>query len=266
LGGTCLNVGCIPSKALLNSTHKYVEAKEHFKEIGITCDNVNMDFGQLMNSKTKAVTGLTSGIEHLFKKNKVDYMKGWGKFEGPNQIGVDLNAGGSESIIAKNVIIATGSEPASLPAGMLDIDEKYVVTSTGALDLKKIPKSMIVVGGGVIGLEMGSVYARLGTEVTVIQHTERICPFLDKEISASFQKILTKQGLKFKVNSRLASGVNKKENGVDVVIDGPKGSENLHAEVVLLSIGRKPFTEGLGLDKAGLETNKWGKLETSETW
>jgi dihydrolipoamide dehydrogenase len=152
----------------LNSTHKYVEAKDHFKEIGITCDNVSMDFGQLMNSKDKAVTGLTSGIEHLFKKNKVDYIKGWGKFGGANQIDVDLNSGTTESISAKNIIIATGSEPTSLPAGMLDIDEKYVVTSTGALELDKIPKTMIVVGGGVIGLEMGSVYARLGTEVTVI--------------------------------------------------------------------------------------------------
>lgn len=186
LGGTCLNVGCIPSKALLNSTHKYVEAKDHFKEIGIETGGVSMDFGQLMKSKDKAVTGLTSGIEHLFKKNKVDYIKGWGKFEGANQIGVDLNSGTSESITAKNIIIATGSEPASLPAGMLDIDERYVVTSTGALELPEIPKSMVVVGGGVIGLEMGSVYARLGTDVTVIQHTERICPFLDKEISASF--------------------------------------------------------------------------------
>ena len=211
LGGTCLNVGCIPSKALLNSTHKYVEAKEHFSEIGIVCDNVTMDFDKLMDSKVKAVTGLTSGIEYLFKKNGVDYIKGWGKFSGANTVAVDKNEGGSEEISAKNVIIATGSEPASLPAGMLDIDERYVVTSTGALELPHIPKTMVVVGGGVIGLEMGSVYARLGTEVTVVQHTERICPFLDKEISASFQKTLKKQGLKFKVNTRLSSGVNRKE-------------------------------------------------------
>lgn len=170
-----------------------------------------MDFDKLMDSKVKAVTGLTSGIEYLFKKNGVDYMKGWGKFSGSNTVAVDMTAGGSEEISAKNVIIATGSEPASLPAGMLDIDERYVVTSTGALELPKIPKSMVVVGGGVIGLEMGSVYARLGTEVTVVQHTERICPFLDKEISASFQKTLKKQGMKFKVNTRLASGVNRKE-------------------------------------------------------
>lgn len=143
-----------------------------------------MDFDQLMVSKTKAVTGLTSGIEFLFKKAGVDYMKGWGKFAGENAVDVDLNEGSTEQIKAKNIIIATGSEPTSLPKGILDIDEEYVVTSTGALALKSIPKKMIVVGGGVIGLEMGSVYSRLGTEVTVIQHTDRICPFLDKEVSA----------------------------------------------------------------------------------
>lgn len=168
LGGTCLNVGCIPSKSLLNATHKYHDAKEHFANIGIMADNVRMDFPKLMQTKDKAVKGLTGGIEFLFKKNKVDYMKGWGKFTGENSVAVDLNDGKTEEIKVKNVIIATGSEPASLPAGMLDIDEKYVVTSTGALSLEKIPKKMVVVGGGVIGLEMGSVYSRLGTEVTVI--------------------------------------------------------------------------------------------------
>ena len=192
LGGTCLNVGCIPSKALLNSTHKYVEAKHEFKNIGINTGEVTMDFGQLMKSKSKAVTGLTSGIEFLFKKNGVDYMKGWGRFTGENTVACDGNDGKTQEISAKNIIIATGSEPTSLPPGMLDIDEEYVVSSTGALDLKEIPKKMIVVGGGVIGLEMGSVYARLGTEVTVIQHTERICPFLDKEVSLAFTKILKK--------------------------------------------------------------------------
>jgi dihydrolipoamide dehydrogenase len=186
LGGTCLNVGCIPSKALLNATHKYVEAKEHFSEIGIECKEVDMNFAKLMGSKDKAVTGLTSGIEFLFKKNKVDYAKGWGKFSGPNSILVDNNDGTTSEFSVKNTIIATGSEPSSLPPGLLDIDEQYVVTSTGALDLKEIPKKMVVVGGGVIGLEMGSVYNRLGTEVTVIQHTDRICPFLDVEVSKAF--------------------------------------------------------------------------------
>ena len=266
LGGTCLNVGCIPSKALLNATHKYVEAKDHFKDMGIVVDGVSVDFDAMMASKSKAVTGLTGGIEFLFKKNKVDYMKGWGKFTGPNSVAVDLNEGGAEEIKAKNIIIATGSEPSSLPAGILDIDEEYVVTSTGALDMKKIPKTMVVVGGGVIGLEMGSVYSRLGTKVTVIQHTERICPFLDKEVSTQFQKTLKKQGMEFKVNTRLAGGVNNKDKGVTIKLDGPKGQEEMTADVVLLSIGRKPFTGGLDLEKAGLETNKWGKVEINKTW
>lgn len=168
LGGTCLNVGCIPSKALLHSTHKFHDAQANFKNIGIETGEVTMNFPKLMQSKTKAVTGLTSGIEFLFKKNGVDYMKGWGKFSGPNSVAVDMNDGSKDEIKVKNVIIATGSEPTSLPAGMLDIDEKYVVTSTGALDLKEAPKKMIIVGAGVIGLEMGSVYSRLGTEVTVV--------------------------------------------------------------------------------------------------
>lgn len=200
----------------MNATHKYVEAKHHFAEIGIECKEVDMNFEKLMGSKDKAVKGLTSGIEFLFKKNGVDYAKGWGKFSGPNSISVDNNDGTKSEFSVKNTIIATGSEPSSLPAGMLDIDEQYVVSSTGALDLKKIPKKMTVVGGGVIGLEMGSVYCRLGTEVTVIQHTDRICPFLDIEISKAFQKLLTKQGMKFKMNTRLESGTNNKENGVTI--------------------------------------------------
>ena len=192
LGGTCLNVGCIPSKALLNATHKLHDAQHGFEEIGIETGPVKINFGKLMNSKNKAVSGLTSGIEFLFKKNKVDYVKGWGKFNSANEIAVDGVDGKQSTITAKNVIIATGSEPSSLPKGVLDIDERYVVTSTGALELPEIPKKMIVVGAGVIGLEMGSVYARLGTEVTVIQPNDRICPFLDKEISAAFLKVLKK--------------------------------------------------------------------------
>jgi dihydrolipoamide dehydrogenase len=169
LGGTCLNVGCIPSKALLNATHKLHEAQHKFKDMGINTGPITVDFPKLMHSKDKAVSGLTGGIEYLFKKNKVDYLKGWGKFAGPHAIDVDLLAGGTQHITAKNVIIATGSEPNELPASTgLSFDEKYVVSSTGALSLEKIPKRMCVVGGGVIGLEMGSVYQRLGSEVTVI--------------------------------------------------------------------------------------------------
>jgi len=159
LGGTCLNVGCIPSKALLNATHKLHEAQHQFKDFGIQTGPVTIDFKQLMKSKETAVSGLTGGIDYLFKKNKVDYLKGWGKFNSPNGVDVDLNAGGKESFTAKNIIIATGSEPNSLPAATgLATDEKYVVSSTGALSLSKIPKKMVVIGGGVIGLEMGSVY------------------------------------------------------------------------------------------------------------
>jgi dihydrolipoamide dehydrogenase len=219
-----------------------------------------------MKSKDKAVGGLTSGIEFLFKKNGVDYVKGWGKFTGENTFASDNNDGTKSEFKCKNVIIATGSEPTSLPAGILDIDEQYVVSSTGALDLKTIPKKMIVVGGGVIGLEMGSVYARLGSDVTVIQHTDRICPFLDTEVSVAFQKILKKQGIKFMMNSRLEGGVNNKDKGVKVNIGTEKGTETLDADVVLLSIGRRPYTGGLDLEKAGLSANKFGKVDINGHW
>jgi dihydrolipoamide dehydrogenase len=241
-------------------------AQHEFAEIGIMAKEITMDFPKLMQSKDKAVKGLTGGIEFLFKKNGVDYSKGWGKFSGENTITVDGTDGTTSEIRAKNIIIATGSEPTSLPAGLLDIDEKFVVTSTGALDLKTIPKKMIVVGGGVIGLELGSVYNRLGSEVTVIQHTDRICPFLDKEVSAQFEKILRKQGMKFKMNTRLEGGVNNKEKGVTVNLGSEKGTEQMEADVVLLSIGRRPYTAGLDLEKAGLSANKFGKVDINKSW
>lgn len=192
LGGTCLNVGCIPSKALLNATHKYHEAKHSFKELGIIANDVSVDFNQLMKQKEKAVKGLTSGIEFLFKKNKVDYLKGYGKFSTANDIEIDLNDGGKETIRAKNIIIATGSEPSPLPGNVIPIDEKYVVSSTGALSLTQIPKHLVVIGGGVIGLEMGSVYSRLGSQVTVVEYQDRICPTMDVELTQQFKKILEK--------------------------------------------------------------------------
>ena len=266
LGGTCLNVGCIPSKALLNSTHKLHDAQNHFKEIGIETGPVTMDFEKLMKSKDNAVTGLTSSIEFLLKKYKVDYVKGWGKFSDANTIAVDLNDGQTTEIKAKHTIIATGSEPTTLPAGMLDVDEKYVVTSTGALALDKIPKRMIVVGGGVIGLEMGSVYQRLGTEVTVVNNGEMICPFLDEEVSKNFLRILKKQGIKFELGAKLISGTNNKEAGVSVVVETKKGNKTIEGDVCLLSIGRKPYTGGLDLEKAGLTANQRGQIDTNKTW
>ena len=206
LGGTCLNVGCIPSKALLNATHKYHDAQHTFKDLGIVAKEISIDFGQLMKQKDKAVVGLTSGIEYLFKKNKVDYVKGYGKFASSNEIEVDLIQGGKEMIKAKNIIIATGSEPSTLPGNTIPIDEKYVVSSTGALSLSSIPKKMIVIGGGVIGLEMGSVYARLGTQITVVEYMDRIIPTMDMEVSSSFKKILEKQGFKFMLKTKVVGG------------------------------------------------------------
>lgn len=216
--------------------------------MGIMVGQVSVDFPQLMKSKETAVTGLTSGIEFLFKKNKVDYLKGWGKFADKHTIDVDVIGGGKDQIKAKNVIIATGSEPNELPASSgLQFDEQFVISSTGALGLKAIPKRMVVVGGGVIGLEMGSVYQRLGTEVTVIQHTDRICPFLDIEVGKAFTNSLKKQGLKFLFNTKVANGVNNKEKGVVInLTDAVSGAPSkIDTDVALISIGRRAFTGGL---------------------
>lgn len=222
LGGTCLNVGCIPSKALLNATHKLHEAQHEFKELGIVVKDVSVDYGQLMKQKEKAVKGLTGGIEFLFKKNKVDYVKGYGKFSSTNEIEVDLNDGGKEIIKAKNIIIATGSEPSPLPGNVIPIDEKFVVSSTGALSLEKIPKKMVVIGGGVIGLELGSVYRRLGTEVTVVEYMDRICPSMDFEITTQFKRILEKQGFKFLMKNKVVGGSGG-PNGCKVEIEPAEG-------------------------------------------
>ena len=200
-----------------------------------------------MKSKDTAVSGLTGGIDYLFKKNKVDYLKGWGKFNSPTGVDVDLNAGGTESFTAKNIIIATGSEPNALPAATgLATDEKYVVSSTGALSLDKIPKKMVVIGGGVIGLEMGSVYQRLGTEVTVVHPQDRICGFLDKEVGTAFQRSLKKQGINFKLSAKVLNGQNNGEKGCTVNIESKDGKkETLETDIVLVSIGRHAFTGGL---------------------
>lgn len=269
LGGTCLNVGCIPSKALLNATHKFHEAQHQFKDFGIVTGPVSIDFPQLMKSKSKAVTGLTGGIEFLFKKNNVDYVKGWGKFTSNNDINVDLTEGGSEQIKAKNIIIATGSEPNALPVSTgLATDEEYVVSSTGALDLKQIPKKMAVIGGGVIGLELGSVYQRLGSEVTVIQHTDRICPFLDAEIGKAFHNSLKKQGMKFAMNTKCSSGVNNREKGVKLNLTDTKKNVDsvLDVDVVLVSIGRHAFTGGLGLETTDVKMNDRGQVVINDHW
>ena len=269
LGGTCLNVGCIPSKALLNATHKLHEAQHSFKDLGIVTGPVSIDYKQLMAGKDKSVAGLTGGIEYLFKKNNVDYVKGWGKFKSATEIEADLNDGGKDSFTAKNIIIATGSDPNELPASTgLQFDEEYVVSSTGALSLKAIPKKMVVIGGGVIGLELGSVYARLGSEVHVIQHTERICPFLDAEVGKAFQNSLKKQGLIFHLNTKVINGENRKADGVKINLEGAKDGKKttIECDVALVSIGRHAYTEGLNLDKAGLTANERGQIPINNHW
>ncbi len=263
LGGTCLNVGCIPSKALLNCSHKYHDAKHEFKKYGINVKDVNFDLPTIMKQKMKAVDGLTGGIEFLFKKNKVDYIKGWGKFASANEIDIDLNDGGKEQVKVKNVIIATGSEPSPLPGNVIPIDEKKVVSSTGALSLTSVPKELVVVGGGVIGLELGSVWGRLGAKVTVVEFMDSICPTMDKEITKEFQKLLKKQGFNFMLSTKVIGG-KVTANGVSVDIEAAKGGDKktLNADIVLVSTGRRPYTEGLQLEKAGLKADERGMVDT----
>jgi len=262
LGGTCLNVGCIPSKALLNASHKYEDAKHGFAKHGITFGGeLKIDVGVMMEQKMKAVTGLTKGIEGLFKKNKVTYVKGWGKLLSSNEVEVTKDDGSREVITTKNVVLATGSAPAALRG--VETDEETIVTSTGALDLKKVPETMVVIGGGVIGLELGSVWSRLGAKVTVVEFADQICgPAIDDEIRSSFQRALKKQGFNFKMKTKVTSAVKKPEGGVTLTIEPSAGGESstIDADIVLVATGRKPYTAGLGLDAVGVKTNKLGQI------
>eukprot|EP01118_Nematostelium_gracile_P008149 TRINITY_DN2691_c0_g1_i1.p1 TRINITY_DN2691_c0_g1~~TRINITY_DN2691_c0_g1_i1.p1 ORF type:complete len:497 (-),score=173.66 TRINITY_DN2691_c0_g1_i1:35-1525(-) len=260
LGGTCLNVGCIPSKALLTSSHKYEEARKHFPKLGIKIDNVGLDLPTMMKDKQDKVKALTSGIEMLFKKNKVEYVKGKGKISGPNEVQVSLSDGGSRTIKAKNILIATGSDVASIPT--VKIDEKTIVSSTGALELKEVPKNLIVIGGGVIGLELGSVWSRLGSKVTVVEYTGRIAAGADPDVAKEFEKILKKQGLEFKLNTKVL-GAKNVQGGVEVEVEDAAGGNKtvLKSDIVLVSIGRKPYTDGLGLESVGITPNKRGVIE-----
>ncbi|KAI8906042.1 hypothetical protein EDD86DRAFT_211379 [Gorgonomyces haynaldii] len=261
LGGTCLNVGCIPSKALLHNSHYYHVAKHEFKNRGIIVSDVQLDLAQLMKQKDTAVSGLTAGVATLFKMNKTDYIQGWGQFEGPNTIKVKKNDGTEETVNAKNVIIATGSEASGFPG--IEVDEKQIVTSTGALSLDKVPEKMVVIGGGVIGLELGSVWSRLGSQVTVVEFMPQIGAGMDAEVAKRFQQILTKQGIKFKLGTKVL-GATKKDGKVDLLVEDAKSGkqETLTVDTVLLSIGRKPFTNGLGLEKAGVQVDAKGRIVT----
>lgn len=261
LGGTCLNVGCIPSKSLLNTSLKYYEAKHHFKELGINVNNVDFDFDKIMSHKNKVVNTLCGGIEGLFKKNKVDYKKGTGSFKDKETIIIEHADGTIEEIKAKNIIIATGSEPNNLPGGILPIDEKIVISSTGGLSLGKVPKKMIVVGAGVIGLELGSVYNRLGSKVEVIEFAKKILPPFDNEVSSQFQKLLMKQGFVFHLGHKVVGG-EKLQKSAKLHVENIENSSKLEmeADVILVSTGRKPFTDKLGLKNIGIETDKLGRI------
>jgi dihydrolipoamide dehydrogenase len=256
LGGTCLNVGCIPSKAMLNATHHLHEVHENFEKMGLMGSKTTVDWAKMLDYKQDVVNGNTKGIEFLFKKNKVTWLKGWGTIPAPGQVKV-----GDEVHTAKNIVIATGSEASSLPG--VTVDEKIVVTSTGALELAAIPKSMVVIGAGVIGLEMGSVYARLGTQVTVVEYLDAITPGMDAEVAKTFQKILTKQGLKFVLDAAVQKvDAGKKGAKVTYKLRKDDSEVTLDADVVLVATGRKPYTAGLGLEALGVEMLPRGQVKT----
>ncbi len=260
LGGTCLNVGCIPSKALLHASHMLHEAEHNFAAMGLKGKSPSVDWKQMLSYKEDTIGQNTKGIEFLFKKNKIDWLKGWGSIPeaGKVKVGDDVHE-------AKNIIIASGSEPASLPG--VEVDEKVVVTSTGALELGKIPKKMVVIGAGVIGLELGSVYARLGSEVTVVEFLDAVTPGMDAEIQKTFQRTLKKQGLKFVMGAAVQkTEATKTKAKVHYKLRKDDSDHVLDADVVLLATGRKPYTDGLGLDAIGVKISQRGQIEVNAKW
>ena len=263
LGGTCLNIGCIPSKALLNSSEKFVEISNHAAEHGIKTSKVDLDLDVLMQRKTKIVKKLTTGIGFLFKKNKITHIPGSGSFVDSKTVSIK-NGKQEITASAKNFIIATGSSSIEIPN--IPIDEKQIVSSTGALSLTKVPKSLLVIGGGYIGLEMGSVWSRLGSKVTVVEALDRIVPTMDGEIAREFMKMLQKQGLEFKLSHKVSSAKSSK-SGVDVEMEtSDKKVIKENYEVVLMSVGRKPNTEGLGLEKIGVKLTDKKSIEIKDNF
>ncbi|MEO1678119.1 MAG: dihydrolipoyl dehydrogenase [Pseudomonadota bacterium] len=256
LGGTCLNVGCIPSKALLHASHQLHEAEHNFAAMGLKGATPKVDWKQMLSYKQSTIDANTKGVEFLFKKNKIDWLKGWGSIPAPGKVKV-----GDEVHEAKAIVVASGSEASSIPGAEVEIDEKVVVTSTGALELAKIPKRMVVVGGGVIGLELGSVYARLGTDVTVVEYLDHITPGMDAEVSKTFQRILTKQGLTFVTGAAVSKVQATKTKATVSYTLRKDGSEHqVEADTVLVATGRKPYTDGLGLEALGVEMTKRGQV------
>jgi len=263
LGGTCLNVGCIPSKALLQSSELYAAACLGLEAHGIKVKGVGLDLDAMMDRKDGVVEDLTKGIEYLLRKNKVEYVAGCGRFGAADAVVVALNEGGERTLKAQRIIIATGSEPTTLPG--VEIDEKRIVSSTGALNLEAVPGALVVIGGGYIGLELGSVWARLGARVTVVEFLDRLVPGMDGEIAKHLQRVLKKQGLAFKLSTKVTAAKIKR-SGVELSIEPAQGgkAEKLVADVALVSIGRRPYTDGLGLAEVGLKTNNQGRISVNE--
>lgn len=260
LGGTCLNVGCIPSKALLHASHLLHEAEHNFAKMGLMGKAPTVDWAQMQTYKTETIESNTKGVEFLFKKNKIEWLKGWGSIPEAGKVKV-----GDTVYETKNIIIASGSEPASLPG--IEVDEQVVVTSTGALSLGKIPRKMVVIGAGVIGLELGSVYARLGAEVTVVEFLDAITPGMDTEVQKTFQRILKKQGVKF-IMGAAVQGVErlKTKAKVSYKLRKDDSEHQIDSDVVLVATGRKPYTGGLGLTELGVEISDRGQIKTNDHW
>jgi dihydrolipoamide dehydrogenase len=259
-GGTCLNVGCIPSKALLQSSHLFEQAGHDLGVHGIVLGPPKLDFAQLMKRKGEVVDATTKGVAFLFRKNKITAFQGTGRIEKAGSVTVLGDDGAiKDTLVAKNILIASGSEVTPLPG--VAVDEKKIVSSTGALELAEVPKHLVVVGAGIIGLELGSVWRRLGSEVTVVEFLDRITPGVDDEITKQFQRSLTKQGLKFKLSSKVTKAETT-DSGVTLTVEPAKGgaAETLQADIVLVSIGRRPLVEGLGLDKVGVKLTAHGRI------
>jgi len=263
LGGTCLNVGCIPSKSLLNLSEEFHNAQS-LSNKGIEIGEVKLNLPKMMKNKDKAVTILTKGVEFLLKKNKVTYFKGIGSFKSKNDILIKDHENKEKVIQTENTVIATGSVPVSLPG--VEIDEKIIVSSTGALKLEKVPKKLVVVGGGYIGLEMGSVWSRLGSEVHVIEYLDHITPGMDKEISNEFMKILKKQGINFHMQHKVEKIKKNNNNAVVSTISSEGTKKDFECDVVLISVGRKPNTEGLNLQKIGVELDEKKRVKTDKNF
>jgi dihydrolipoyl dehydrogenase len=260
LGGTCLNIGCIPSKALLQSSEKFEEATHALAQHGIKIAGVELDLAAMMTRKDKVVADNTRGIEFLFKKHRIEWVKGKGRLTGPGRVAVGGGDGAARDLQAKSIVIATGSDVMPLPG--VAIDEKRVVSSTGALALAEVPRRLVVVGGGYIGLEMGSVWRRLGSDVTVVEFLDRITPGMDAELAKSLQRVLQKSGFEFKLGQKVVSARESNE-GVTLTLEPAKGGDRteIAADVVLVSIGRRPYTEGLGLKEAGVALDERGRVK-----